>query len=102
MQIEFLPEFKVHPFLSHLLDSGPGLQWIKTLAVSFPLIHSCTSPVCNGSELPPEFDPGEAAAHEWPEEMLLYGISATVNRINQYHVRISTHNGLQVSIRNIC
>lgn len=95
LQAEYLPEHKVHPLLSQQLDNGEQLPPQYTLAVSFPLLHDCNNKdVC--AALPSFYDPGRAAAAEWPDQLRQSGIAANVTYGSQHHVKVQSDASLQV------
>lgn len=88
LQVNFLPEYKIHPLLQGALDNA--LQPIApiTLAVSFPLLHTSGQ----GKE---QYDPGQAAVTDWPAQLLQSGIAASLTRLNQHHVKVQSSHSLQ-------
>ena len=88
LQVDFLPSYKIHPLLQGALPSERVTPSPSILAVSFPLLQSF-------NQDQEQYDPGSAAAVEWPAQLLQSGISATVTRLNQHHVKIWTSHSLQ-------
>ena len=88
LQVDFLPEYKIHPLLQKGSHSASRLPSTVTLAVSFPLLHDAGQ--SNG-----QYDPGQAAAKEWPAQLLQSGLAASVIRLNRHHIKVQSTHSLQ-------